>query len=53
MGKTQKASVKSTDDKKSPAKPVSLYPMSEEEAVRRLLRVPPPGKDGKNMGKDG
>lgn len=29
---------------KTPAKPVSLYPMSEEEAVRRLLRVPPPEK---------
>ncbi len=38
-----------TDDKKgngkTPAKPISLYPMSEEEAVRRLLRVPPPEKD--------
>lgn len=32
---------------KTPAKPISLYPMSEEEAVKRLLRVPPPGKDGK------
>jgi hypothetical protein len=30
---------------KTPSKPVSLYPMSEEEALRRLLRVPPPEKD--------
>lgn len=44
MGTTRKASVKSTDDRKSPAKPVSLYPMGEEEAVKRLLRVPPPEK---------
>ncbi len=33
---------------KTPAKPISLYPMSEEEAVRRLLRVPPPDKGGKD-----
>ena len=45
MGTTRKPSLKSTDDRKSPAKPVSLYPMSEEEALKRLLRVPPPGKD--------
>lgn len=30
---------------KTPSKPVSLYPMSEEEALKRLLRVPPPGKN--------
>ncbi len=29
---------------KTPAKPISLYPMSEKEALKRLLRVPPPGK---------
>jgi hypothetical protein len=29
---------------KRPAKPISLYPMSEEEALKRLLRVPPPAK---------
>ncbi len=51
MGKTQKVSVKSTDDKKSPAKPVSLYPMSEEEVVRRLLRAPPPGESDAAKGK--
>ncbi len=32
---------------KTPSKPISLYPMDEEEAVWRLLRVPPPGKDRK------
>ncbi len=32
---------------KTPAKPISLYPMSEEEAVKRLLRVPPPVKGGR------
>lgn len=35
---------------KTPAKPISLYPMSEEEAVRRLLRVPPPEREGKSHG---
>ena len=45
MGKARKVGGKSTSDKRSPAKPVSLYPMSEEEAVKRLLRVPPPDKD--------
>lgn len=49
------ASTKATADDekgsgKTPAKPISLYPMSEEEALKRLLRVPPPGKDGKNRG---
>lgn len=33
---------------KSPAKPVSLYPMDEEEALKRLLRVPPPEKETKD-----
>ena len=33
------------DGKKSPSKPVSLYPMSEEEALQRLLRVPPPSEE--------
>jgi hypothetical protein len=32
---------------KTPAKPVSLYPMDEEEALKRLLRVPPPDKGKK------
>ncbi len=38
----------SSGNGKTPAKPISLYPMSEEEALKRLLRVPPPGKNGKN-----
>ena len=32
---------------KTPSKPISLYPMSEEEALKRLLRVPPPEKGEK------
>ncbi len=36
---------------KPPAKPVSLYPMSEEEALQRLLRVPPPEKGGRGQEK--
>lgn len=52
MDKARKADIKSTDDRKSPAKPISLYPMSEEEALQRLLRVPPPVKmrGERNMG---
>jgi hypothetical protein len=34
-------------DGKTPSKPVSLYPMDEEEALKRLLRVPPPDKGKK------
>lgn len=44
MGSTRGQRDKSADGKKGNAKPISLYPMSEEEAVRRLLRVPPPDK---------
>lgn len=32
---------------KTPSKPVSLYPMDEDEALKRLLRVPPPDKGKK------
>ena len=41
------------DNGKTPAKPISLYPMSEEEAVRRLLRVPPPDKSRSTEGEWG
>lgn len=50
MGKARKVGGKSTSDKRSPAKPVSLYPMSEEEALKRLLRVPPPDKGRETEG---
>lgn len=33
---------------KTPAKPISLYPMDEEEVLKRLLRVPPPEKGTKD-----
>jgi len=48
MSSTRGQRDKSADGKKGTAKPVSLYPMSEEEAVKRLLRVPPPEK-GRGM----
>ena len=38
---------------KTPAKPISLYPMNEEEALKRLLRVPPPGKHRSGSTEDG
>jgi len=39
---------KHSSNSKTLAKPISLYPMSEEEAMRRLLRVPPPEKETKD-----
>jgi hypothetical protein len=53
QGNTKPTSAKTTTDTKkgngkTPAKPISLYPMSEEEALKRLLRVLPPEKGKKD-----
>ena len=33
------------------AKPISLHPLTPEEAIRRALAVPPPAKEAKPKGK--
>ena len=32
-------------DKEPRGKPISLYPLTPEEALRRAMQVPPPPKD--------